>query len=219
MKLTINNAKLYFEKIFDLENSGQDFPVNLDEVWGLVYTERGNCVRELKKNYIEGVDFNLIQNDKVLTFSELQNGVKTEYLLSVSCMEYLVVRKNRQVFEVYRAFRQKVQRKASLSPAEQLLHSAQLLVEHEKRMNEMEERLKLVEAKSVTRPDYMTIAGYGTINNIPFNLKIASSIGRVASKICKERGLPLDSCPDPRFGKVNMYPSHILDEVINKIEI
>lgn len=45
----------------------------------------------------------------------------------------------------------------------------------------------------------------------------ASSIGRKATKLCKERDLDVGSVPDPRFGRANTYPKHILDEVLGDI--
>lgn len=102
-----------------------------------------------------------------------------------------------------------------LTPAEQLLQNAQILVEQEKRLNNVEERVLQIEAKTQTRPDYYTVVGYGTLHGISVNLRQASSIGRKASKICKERGICTDSMPDPRFGIVRLYPSVVLEEIFN----
>lgn len=99
-----------------------------------------------------------------------------------------------------------------LTPAEQLLQNAQILVEQEKRLNKVEERVLQIEAKTQTRPDYYTVAGYGKLHGITVNLTLAISIGRRATKICKERGLDTDTIPDPRFGLVKTYPSKVLDE-------
>lgn len=39
MKNSISSdVKLYFEEIMNLQASGNDFPVNLDDVWPLVYS-------------------------------------------------------------------------------------------------------------------------------------------------------------------------------------
>ena len=47
----------YFNAILELSKSDNEFPCNLDEVWMLVYSEKGKAVRALKENFIEGVDF------------------------------------------------------------------------------------------------------------------------------------------------------------------
>jgi acetolactate synthase small subunit len=102
-----------------------------------------------------------------------------------------------------------------LSPIEILVQSAQMLLEQDKRINKVENKLNVLEAKTTTRPDYFTIVGYGTLHHVFVNLKQASSLGRKASEICKKRGIQTDRIPDPRFGEVKMYPSEVLDEVFS----
>lgn len=94
--------KSYFSKILELTQSGKGFPINLDDVYELVYTRRDTAIKELRKNFIEGDDYNLRQNAKVVKTSDLKNGVKIEAELSTQCMEYFIARRARNVFEVYR---------------------------------------------------------------------------------------------------------------------
>jgi phage regulator Rha-like protein len=103
-----------------------------------------------------------------------------------------------------------------LSQAEMFLQNAQLMVEHDRRLNDVENKLHVLESKTQTLPDYFTIVGYGTLHRISVNLKQASSLGRKASELCKRRGIETDRIPDPRFGEVKMYPRHILDEVFDQ---
>ena len=59
--------KAYFEEVLKLSKDSKEFPVNLDEVWPLVYAEKGKAVRALKSNelFVEGIDFILLaQNGK-----------------------------------------------------------------------------------------------------------------------------------------------------------
>jgi phage regulator Rha-like protein len=100
-----------------------------------------------------------------------------------------------------------------LSQLEILQQSVNLLVQQEQRITQVESKLQVLEAKTATRPDCFTIAGYGTLHRIPLNLKQAAFLGRKASSICKERGIKTDKIPDPRFGEVKLYPAQILDEV------
>lgn len=80
--------------------SHNDFPVNLDEVWQLIYAERGKAVRALKANFIENVDFiSLAQDGKQVSHG---GSNKIDYYLSTSCLEFFVARKVRPIFEVYR---------------------------------------------------------------------------------------------------------------------
>lgn len=94
-----SEIKRYFNAVLELSKSDNEFPINLDEVWMLIYSEKGKAVRALKENFIEGVDYNTFaQNGKTET-----GGYKViEYHLTVSCMEFFIARKVRPVFEVYR---------------------------------------------------------------------------------------------------------------------
>lgn len=94
-----NEIKRYFKSVLELSKSDNEYPINLDEVWMLVYSEKGKAVRALKENFIDGVDYNTFaKNGKTAT-----GGYKViEYRLTVSCMEFFIARKVRPVFEVYR---------------------------------------------------------------------------------------------------------------------
>ena len=110
-------------------------------------------------------------------------------------------------------------KQSPLSPAEQLLQNAQLLVAQEQKLIEHDSRLKKLEAKATTTPEYYTIAGYSTLNGISVNIKMASKLGREASRICKNNGYMMDEIPDPRFGKVKMYPRSVLNQVFNSLKL
>ena len=49
--------KMYFNAILKLAKASEEFPVNFDEVWMLVYNRRDYAVDALKKDFIEGVDY------------------------------------------------------------------------------------------------------------------------------------------------------------------
>lgn len=96
------SIRLYFEKVLELVESGEDFPVNLDDVWPLIYSDKGKAVRVLTgdNGFIKNIDYKVFtQNGK-----NLVGGRPTiVYMISVSCMEYLIARKERRVFDVYRS--------------------------------------------------------------------------------------------------------------------
>ena len=97
-----DKLRAYFERVITAEQSGQEFAVSLDDVWRIGYASRDAAVKALRKNFVEEVDFRVsVQLD-----GNPQPGrPSNEYRLSVSCLEYLAVRANRDVFEVYRACR------------------------------------------------------------------------------------------------------------------
>lgn len=111
-----SEIKAYFNAVLKLSQSDDEFPINLDEVWPLVYSRRQEAVRALTSNeqFIEGVDYQTVRKDAQRDCNPLaQNGKqdsvngwggnnKIDYKLTVSCMEYFIARKVRPVFEVYR---------------------------------------------------------------------------------------------------------------------
>lgn len=99
---TTSEIKRYFIAVLELSKSKEEFPVNLDVVWALAYTTKRNAFVELKKSFIEGVDFYLMQKNKVVNTNNLVNGVKYDCHLSLPCMEFFIARKVRPVFDVYR---------------------------------------------------------------------------------------------------------------------
>lgn len=101
-----------------------------------------------------------------------------------------------------------------LSPAEQLVAQAKVLLEQEKRITHVEERVKQLEAKTITRPeDYFTIAGYANLHGIRLTLGESSVLGKRASKLSRVRDYKIDKVSDQRYGTVNSYHTDILEKV------
>lgn len=109
--------KAYFEEVLRLSRDSEEFPVNLDDVWPLVYSAKEKAVRALKSNdlFLQNVDYQVLtqngENSGVLAQNggKVPNGRPTEiYMLSVPCLEFFIARKVRSVFEVYRQVFHKV---------------------------------------------------------------------------------------------------------------
>lgn len=114
---TDQEIKAYFEEVLRLSRDSEEFPVNLDEVWPLVYSAKEKAVRALKTNdlFLQNVDYQVLaqngENSGVLAQNggKVRNGRPTEiYMLSVPCLEFFIARKVRPVFEVYRQVFHKV---------------------------------------------------------------------------------------------------------------
>lgn len=92
--------KAYFEAICKIADSNRDeFPINLDEVWPLVYPRKDHAVRDLAENFIQDVDYQVfLKNGE----NPLGGRPVNEYRLTTSCFEFFIARKVRPVFEVYR---------------------------------------------------------------------------------------------------------------------
>ena len=128
-----SEIKAYFIQVLNLSRSKEEFPVNLDEVWPLVFNFRADAVRALAKNnlFVKDIDYQVFsknaENSEVLFHSknksneEASDNTKTDkdgknlggrpqntYMLSVPCLEFFIARKVRPVFEVYRQVFHKV---------------------------------------------------------------------------------------------------------------
>ena len=117
-KSSESEIKAYFEGIAKLMHSNEQFPVNLEDVWQLVYATKGKAVQTLKKSelFIEGVDYQIF-NQKVKKSGVFNQEEKNSdftgrptqvFMLSVPCLEFFIARKVRPVFEVYRKVFHKV---------------------------------------------------------------------------------------------------------------
>ena len=107
-KSSDSDIKRYFEVVLELSKSDNEFPINLDEVWMLVYPRKDHAVRALKENFIEGVDYQPLPKNGERSIKGLFQGGGTEYRLTISCLEFFIARKVRPVFEVYRQVFHKV---------------------------------------------------------------------------------------------------------------
>lgn len=94
-----NEIRNYFKSVLKISKSNEEFPVNLDEVWPLVYGRKADAAEALRRDFIENVDYQILRRNP-------QNSDKgrpvDDYILTVSCMEFFIARKVRAVFNVYR---------------------------------------------------------------------------------------------------------------------
>lgn len=121
------DIKAYFCAVLNLSESDEEFPVNLDDVWPLVYARKDNAVRALQNNdlFIQGIDYQVspksaeqdVNGLNLLRQNAEQDGKRAKqwggnnqatFMLSVPCLEFFIARKVRPVFEVYRQVFHKV---------------------------------------------------------------------------------------------------------------
>lgn len=92
--------KAYFGAVCKIVDSNRDeFPINLDEVWPLVYGRKSDAVEALAKDFIQDVDYKVLRQNPQ---NPLGGRPTNEYHLTTSCFEFFIARKVRPVFEVYR---------------------------------------------------------------------------------------------------------------------
>ncbi|RPD45471.1 hypothetical protein DNI29_19005 [Hymenobacter sediminis] len=144
MQITLADGRLthadklqaYFSRIFQAEDSGQEFPVDLSHVWSIGYSRKDAAVRALQTKFEEGTDYQSFHR-----IVERETGASTEevYQLTVSCAEYFVVRANRLVFEVYRACRKAVRQIVAASVPKDFASALRLAAD----LEEQKQRLTL----------------------------------------------------------------------------
>lgn len=174
--------------------------------------------------------YGFVENQDYEVFNNLINNSDggrplIEYALTIPCAKEISMvegnEKGRQARKYFIACEEEL-KKIAQTPQKQLstLDMLELTIkgmrENHEELQEVKQEVREIQAKITTRPDFFTIAGFGSLIGINVNLKLASSYGQKASKLCKERDIAMDTIPDPRFGKVRMYPRSILEEVFNQ---
>ena len=83
--------KAYFEEVLRMTRDSEEFPVNLDDVWPLVFGRKQEAVRALKndKLFVESIDYQPLRKDAQRSDNGQFNGCdKVTYMLSVPCLEF-----------------------------------------------------------------------------------------------------------------------------------
>lgn len=172
--------------------------------------------------------YDLIENEDFVRFDNIikTTGGKTiEYALTLDAAKELSMvegnakgKQARKYFiEAEKELREMAQPVSRpISTLDMLELSIKQLRAQESRVDAIETKILEIEAKAATRPDYFTIVGYATLHKIQVGLKLASSLGKKASNICKAHNYPMEELPDPRFGRVRMYPAMVLQQVFEE---
>lgn len=144
-EITIRN---YFKGILALTELDEKFPVNLNDIWQLVYARKDHAVRDLYKNFIEGEDFILLPKNGGKPTGGRSQAI---YMLSVSCFEYFIARKVKPVFEVYRSvFHQSVAEKQKSESDPILATLASIMEVRQKQIDIEKEQMELKKTQKLT---------------------------------------------------------------------
>ena len=102
-----------------------------------------------------------------------------------------------------------------LSPVQQLLAQAQILVEMDSRVGAVEQGVRRLEhnCRRTITSNQLTVIAYANMKGIRPDEYNSSAIGRKATKLWKERNVLVGKVVDSRYGLINTYPEEILDEI------
>ena len=188
----------------------------------------------------EGIEFSTLMSKT----SELGGRPTVDYLLSATFAKKLAMTSRSPKGEETRDYFIKVEAalvKVATKPmteSELALWSAQILVEQERKMRELEDRqtgiedrqigieerqteqedeIKEINAQLATHPvGWYTIAGYASKIGMSMDVKTAGALGMKASRLSRSYGKNIQKTPDPRFGVVNVYCPEVLEEVFSE---
>lgn len=173
------DIKSYFMYVKELSKSDQGYSVNLDDVWMLVYNRKDNAIRELKKNFIQDVDY-----QPLLQHEGRTNGGqnKIDYLLTPACLEHFIARKKKEIFEVYRqVFHQVVNDDLTMKidfggfPVPQKFSDALLLSAHlQQKVEEQEMKIKEDSPKVAYYSDMVENRDYFTTTTLATELRTSA---------------------------------------------
>lgn len=88
--------------------------------------------------------------------------------------------------------------------------NSQILVEHNGRITAVEEA-----QKAVFETEYWSILGFANYYRLDPNTYNAVELGKKASNYCRENNIAIGYRPDQHYGRVNIYPYHVLAEIFN----
>jgi possible bacteriophage antirepressor len=171
-----------------------------------------------------GQMLNTIDNDEKMTSPIYYSGqVRNMWFVTEDGLYEILMQSRKpiaklwkkKVKEILKEIRKTGSYSKPLTPAEQLLAQAKLMVDMENRLNILEKnnaRLENNLRRTITS-DYFTVIGYANFRGINANAYNSSVIGRKASKICKDCGLAIGKVIDSKYGTINTYPLDVLDEI------
>lgn len=187
-----------------------------------------HCFLESKQEFSNWIKsriekYGLIENEDFSSFDKVIKrdvGATTqkEYALTMdAAKELAMVEGNDKGKQARRYFIEceKQLKQRPVNAIDATILALQELKAAQERLHTVEDKVRVLEAKSVTHPDYFTISGYASLHGVHLPLKKAVSYGRRASAMCRDKGISTETTPDPRFGLVKTYPTKILDELFD----
>ncbi len=212
-----SDIERYFRGVLALDQQEKVFSVNLDDVWQLVYSERGKAVRALKANFIENVDFlPLAQKGKRSDDGRFAGG-GTDYYLTSACLEYFVARKVRPVFEVYRrVFHHAVSQVQQQVPLQERLQAKCTFADWSAKFLNLNDASKLGMAKRIgkmvgledTLPMAVNAGTEKPVTHASRDLLLSHGVGistQAFNKVLEIKGIVKQATRPGRGGKVHKW--------------
>ena len=139
------------------------------------------------------------------TYRDVQNKERPCYALPKRETNLMVMSESYKVqAAVYDKMVEFESQAKPLSQLEILAQSVLALVDMDRRQTALEIEVKTLAAKIEKTPaDYFTVAGFASLRGIKFGNSDANKGGRIASKLSREYGYPINKAHSELFGEVN----------------
>lgn len=201
------------------------------EIAGLTGKRHADVLRDIK-NLVEGLDAELRSGFKLTTYKDANGQDRPLFDLDKEASMCLVsgydANTRMKIIKRWQELEESNKKPTIANPqiaammlaleAVDRLEQEQLRLRAEQ--DRQEDRVKRIEAKQQAFEDgfkYFTVIGYSVYKALPpIDLKSAATIGKLAARISREMGLPIDKVKDIRFGYVNAYHESALDGAIQE---
>lgn len=218
-KVTYEQIRDYFALVMEAEQSGEPFPVDLDDVWLLAYGRKADAKRALVSSteLFADADYHIRSIADVVKRAQGGGSQPEKIYLTVGCLEYLIARKVRQIFEIYRQCRQMVfqrarQRRLPYHIRRHVANYSQIPLGY----------FSILQQLTMQLIAPLEVQGY----TLPENMMPDISEGRYFCKwLREEKGLDPDSFPsyehkfeDGRVVPARLYPLNLLSDYLQHFQ-
>ena len=185
------------------------------EVAEVTGKQHSHIMRDIRDE-IEKLESQRISTESIFGLSEYQDWTGRTLPMYVLTREGVLQLAARYDAVVRFKLIEKVSQLAKvLSPVQQLLAQAQILVEMDSRVGAVEQGVRRLEhnCRRTITSNQLTVIAYVNMKGIRPDEYNSSVVGRKATKLCKERNILVGKVVDSRYGLINTYPEEILDEI------
>ena len=193
------------------------------EVAEMIEKNHGDLLRDIRRyiDYLNESNFAPVEFFKEDCYTDAKGETRICYMVSKKGCEFIAHKLTGQkgamftakYIERFHEMQDQISR-GGLMPLDALLEAVQHMVDQERQMQALSDRLDVIEAKTTTSPnEYFTIAGFASIRKQRVDVSKANILGRKAAQMSRRLGYDIGKVSDPRFGEVNTYHVDILNDV------
>lgn len=175
--------------------------------------------RNIVKNkfLIENIDFQIIRYVNEYGRNMIDYALTIDSAKELSMLSQCEKGKQARLYFI-ECERKLKEQKPVLSQIEILQYSVNLLVEQQKQIQNITQRVQAIEERpAINAPiEHFSILGYARNVGMQITLKQAQRYSWKCKTLCDSLGLNIGKISDPRFGTVNTYPLDVLKEIVGE---